>query len=645
MSQAPPEGPKTGPGAEALKGAPSSESLPGELLIGIAGSHGVVVAPAIVVGTARSRYRRRRVTPDEVDGEQARFTEAVAAVASELREKVDDLDNGVGASILEAYLLMVGDVTLDEHVRRHIRQDRKRADWAVAASTQAFADKLGAFDDPYMRERRHDIEFVGDLLLRALGGDQAPSFDISERSIVVARDLSPADTAAMVGKPVVGFITEVGSRTSHTSIMARALEIPAVVGVQDALARIDAGDVVALDGLRGRVIVNPNDDEVEDAERRRARYMAWARELDTHRDDPAKTKDDVSLSLRANIELPEEATIACTHGAEGVGLYRTEYLYVNREQPPTEDEQFEIYRRVLEAMGTEHPITLRTFDIGGDKFVTTFRMPDELNPMLGLRAVRLALAEPELLMTQLRAMLRASALGPVRIMIPLVATLGELREVRALFDEARAELEEQGVAMADHVPLGVMIEVPAAAMMADRFAAEAEFMSIGTNDLVQYALAVDRTNRALAHLASPFDPAILKLIKRVVEAGKTQSCPVSVCGEMASEPYGALLLLGLGIRDLSMESVAIPEIKEAVARIPLTDCERVAELALDMSTARDVAELLTDTFEPRLRDVLTGQPESIVPPVPSSRNRTPSSRQSRATSSRSRVAPSRPEDD
>jgi len=624
----PPVSPPDGPGSEV--------SSSGETLIGIAGSHGVVVAPAIVVGTAPSRYRRKRIASDQIDAQQERFSQAVASVAAELREKIADLD-GVGASILEAYLLMVGDPTLDEHVKRHIRQDLKRADWAVASATQAFADKLGAFDDPYMRERRHDIEFVGDLLLRALGGDQAPSFDISEPSIVVARDLSPADTAAMVGRPVVGFITEVGSRTSHTSIMARALEIPAVVGVQDALSRIDAGDLVALDGLRGRVIVNPNDDEVEDAERRRARYLAWAKELDAHRDDPAKTKDDVSLSLRANIELPEEAAIARTHGAEGVGLYRTEYLYVNRSVPPNEDEQLEIYKRVFDAMGTDHPITLRTFDIGGDKFVTTFRMPDELNPMLGLRAVRLALAEPDLLMTQLRAMLRASAFGPVRIMIPLVATLGELREVRAMYDEARAELDERGEPMAEHVSLGVMIEVPAAVMMAERFAAEAEFMSIGTNDLVQYSLAVDRTNRALAHLASPFDPAIIKLIRMVVEAGKNQSCPVSVCGEMASEPYGALLLLGLGIRDLSMESVAIPEIKEAAARVPLTDCERVAELALHMSTAREVADLLTDTFEPRLRDVLTGQPESIIPPAPSSRNRTPSSRRRRPSSSHNRV--------
>ncbi|MEM1033537.1 MAG: phosphoenolpyruvate--protein phosphotransferase [Myxococcota bacterium] len=625
MSVGPSEG---GGGGGGPGGGPrSADDGLSATLLGIAGSHGVVVAPAIVVGTARARHHRRRVRPEGVDGETERFHAAVAAVAHELKEKIADLDGSVGGSILEAYLHMVGDPMLDEHVCRHIRTDRKRADWAVFAATEAFADKLGALDDPYMRERRHDIEFVGDLLLRALGGGERPTFDITEPSIVVAHDLSPADTAAMVGQPVVGFITEVGSRTSHTSIMARALEIPAVVGVVDALGQIDAGDVLALDGLRGRVIVNPDDEEVDDVERRRARYLAWTQELDAHRDDPARTKDDVALNLRANIELPEEAAIARTHGAEGVGLYRTEYLYVSRSAPPDEDEQLAVYRRVLHAMGDAHPITLRTFDIGGDKFVTTFPTPDELNPMLGLRAVRLALAEPELLMTQLRAMLRASAFGPVRVMVPLVATLTELREVRARFETARAQVREAGHAMADHIPLGVMIEVPAAAMMARHFAVEADFMSIGTNDLVQYALAVDRTNRALAHLASPFDPAILALVQTVVAAGREHSCPVSVCGEMASEPYGALLLLGLGVVDFSMESMAIPEIKEAAARIPMTDCVQVAELALQMATADEVVELLSDTFEPRLHDVLTGQPESI------SFSSAPSSSPSRASRS------------
>ncbi|MEM9696165.1 MAG: putative PEP-binding protein, partial [Myxococcota bacterium] len=299
-------------------------------------------------------------------------------------------------------------------------------------------------------------------------------------------------------------------------------------------------------------------------------------------------------------------------GAEGVGLYRTEFLYINQQRPPEEDEQLATFQRVLNVMDGQ-PVTLRTFDIGGDKFVTTFRMPDELNPMLGLRAVRLALAEPELFRVHLRAMVRASAFGEVKIMIPLVARLDELRRSKEFVEQAIADVRAAGHACAETIPVGVMIEVPAAAMMADRFAEEADFMSIGTNDLVQYALAVDRTNRTLAHLASPYDPAILRLIDNVIQAGTQHDCPVSVCGEMASDPYGALLLAGMGVREMSMESVAIPEIKESMRRVTLGELERIADLARRSGTAVEVEDLLSDTLEPRLTDILTGQPESVAP--------------------------------
>lgn len=589
-----------------------SQAPDSEVMIGLAGSHGVVVAPAVVLGNARARFRRRRIVSGHVDVERQRFDAAVAQVEDELRGKIANLSGRIEASILEAYLLMVGDEVLADEVGKQIDDERRCADWAVWAATQALASKLGAVDDPYMRERSHDIEFVGELLLRALGGGDAVGilFDVTEPSIIVAHDLSPADTASMIGKPVVGFVTEVGSRTSHTAIMARALEIPAVVGLKDALSRIGTGDLLVLDGLRGRVIVAPSVDEVDDAERRASRYDAWARELNRKRDEPARTTDGVGMALRANIELPEEAAIARDHGAEGVGLYRTEFLYVNRRSPPSEDEQLDIFRRVLDVMG-DRPVTLRTFDIGGDKFTTTFRMPDELNPMLGLRAVRLALAEPNVFLVHLRAMVRASAFGNVRVMIPLVSTVDELRAVRELLARAEDEVRAAGQPCADRIPLGVMIEVPAAAVMAHRFAEEADFMSIGTNDLVQYALAVDRTNRSLAHLASPFDPAILRLIHGVVVAGRAHDCPVSVCGEMASEPYGALMLLGLGVRELSMESVAVPEVKEAVGRVQLAEIERLAEIALEMATAAEVEELLADALEPRLHDIITGQPDSV----------------------------------
>jgi phosphotransferase system enzyme I (PtsI) len=584
----------------------------GETLLGIAGSHGVVIARAVVMATNRVGYPRKRISVGGAGVEWNRFVDAVCEVQNDLREMIDAIEEGrPEGSILEAYLLMVGDEILARMVHEQINKRRHCADWAVGSAIADIAGQLSEGDDPYIRERRHDIEFVGERLLRALGGVSSPSdaLELTEPTVIVAHDLSPADTAAMMSAPVVAFVTESGSRTSHTSIMARALAIPAVVGVKDALEKIGTGDLLVVDGLRGRVLVEPDPVQLADAEKRRSRHLAMAEQLGLSRDRPAKTLDGVRITLHANIELPDEAQIALDHGAEGIGLYRTEYLYVSRSEPPSEDEQTEVFCRVLDQL-SGRPVTLRTFDIGGDKFVSAFRLPRELNPMLGLRAVRLALSEPVVFMAHLRAMVRASAHGDVRIMIPLVSSLDELKQVRVLLELAREQVREAGQPQADSIPLGVMIEVPAAAIMAHRFAEVADFMSIGTNDLVQYALAVDRTNRALAHLASPFDPAIIRLITGVLEAGRAHSCPVSLCGEMASEVYGALLLLGLGVRDLSMESVALPEIKEAIARMNIAELEGLAEQALELSTAAEVEQLLTDALEPRVHDLITGQPDA-----------------------------------
>jgi len=584
----------------------------GAILLGIAGSNGVVAAQAVVLETGKTGFARRHIRPEDADGEWESYQAAVRAVQADLREMIEQVEGeGPEASILGAYLLMVGDQTLADAVDGQIRSKRRCAGWAVAGATMAIARQLRAADDPYIRKRSYDVEFVGDLLIRSLAGEDEPeaALEVSEPSIVVAHDLSPADTAAMMTAPIVGFVTEVGSRTSHTSIMARALAIPAVVGVKDALRRIDSGDQLVLDGLRGTVTLNPTAEELEEAERRAARYQALSSELGKLRGQPTVTSDGVRVTLNANIELPAEARIATDHGAEGVGLYRTEYLYVNRRTPPSEEAQLAAFGKVIERMNGQ-PVTLRIFDIGGDKFITTFRLPHELNPMLGLRAVRLALAERDLLLEHLRAMLRASALGPVRILVPLVATLEELQAVKEAVAEARAEVAAAGHAMADQVPLGVMIEVPSAALIADRFAAEADFLSIGTNDLVQYTLAIDRSNRALAYLASPYDPAVIRLIHGVIHAGQTHDCPVSLCGEMASSPLGALLLVGLGLREMSMESVAIPEIKEALKRVALPELEQLARQVLELPGAAQVQDLLTDALEPRLRDILSLDPES-----------------------------------
>jgi phosphotransferase system enzyme I (PtsI) len=580
-----------------------------ETLRGIAGSPGVAIGKAVVIGPSKSTQKHRHVQASEVAREYERYQQAVESAQQELREMTMLVgDRRAEASILEAYLLMLGDETLAEAVRVQIEGEHRCAEWAVQSAIQVIASRLAALDDHYLRERSHDIEFVGERLLRSLGGDAARTFPIEVEgpTIIVAHDLSPADTAAMVDEPVVGFVIEMGTRTSHTAIMARALEIPAVVGVSDVTRRIVSGDLVIVDGLRGLVIIRPEPSEIDDANARSARHVALSKELSESRDRPTATKDGVHVALRANVELPAEAILARDQGAEGIGLYRTEFLYIDRSSPPTEDEQYEIYKAVVEAMRPK-PVTLRTFDIGGDKFASTFQVPEEMNPMLGLRAVRLALSRPDVLLEQLRAMLRASAHGNVKIMIPMVASLVELRHVRSLLAEAQADIRARGLPCADSVPLGVMIEVPAAAVMVDLFAQEAAFLSLGTNDLIQYTLAVDRTSRSLAYLASPFDPSILRLIAGVLRAGEDWECPVSICGAMASDPLAALLLLGLGMRDLSMEAAAIPEIKEALRRITLAEAEAVAAEAMRLHTAEEVEHCVAAAFAPLLYDLLTGE--------------------------------------
>jgi phosphoenolpyruvate-protein phosphotransferase (PTS system enzyme I) len=603
---------------------------PGVTLFGIAGSHGVAIGPAVVIERADRAFPRRTIRQTEADDEFRRFEAAVADVQAGWRAMIGKLPEGrPEGAILDAYVLMVGDGLLAREVRTQIHEQRRSAEWAVATAVRGLAQQLFAVDDPYLRERSHDVDFVGHQLVRSMIAAAAPKSDadgqsirVSEAAIVVAHDLSPADTAAMHSSGVLGFVTEVGSRTSHTSIMARALEIPAVVGVEGALARVAPGDLLIVDGLRGTVVVRPNDAELDEAHRRTARYRAMAEKLSKSRDVPAATQEGTRVKLGANIELPDESRVALEHGAEGVGLYRTEFLYVDKKAPPSEEQQLEAFRKVVSAMG-ERPVTLRTFDIGGDKFVSSFKLPSELNPMLGLRAVRLALTEPEVLLAHLRAMVRASAFGTVRVMVPLVCTVDELAQVRALLEQAQAEVRARGQAAAARIPLGAMIETPAAAMTADLFAREADFLSIGTNDLVQYAVAVDRGNRALAHLATPLQPSVLRLIDGVLKAGDEHRCPVSVCGQMASEPLGALLLVGLGVRELSMEPLAIPEVKAALSRVRLDELEAIAAQALASRSARAVEELLGDALEPRVHDLVTGQPapESVRSPVSSSRLR------------------------
>ena len=587
-----------------------SQGPPSSVVIdGIAGSPGLAIGPAVVIDVRRPGVPHRHISRAVADDEVERFVAAVKIASQGIRDVAANLRSTAKraeSSILEAYVLMVEDESLADETERHIRVDRQCAEWALDSAVQDMVDQLQSAGDSYLAERRHDVEFVGDRILRALMNRQIPMPMVSavgEAAIIVARDLSPAETAGLSRDRVLGIVTEIGTRTSHTSILARALDIPAVVGAKRITTLVGSGEQLVVDGLRGQVIIQPTHGMIEAAQARARRHEAVTIGLRAAVRGAATTRCGERVELRANIELPHEAEIALEQGAQGVGLYRTEFLYMSRQDAPSEEEQFEVYKRVLAAT-KPLPATLRTFDIGGDKFLSAFQAPDEMNPALGLRAVRLGLARPELLLSQLRAMIRASAFGHLRIMVPMISAVRELRAVRELLDLACKELDSEGHPRAEHVPLGMMVEVPAAAILADEFAADAEFFSIGTNDLVQYTLAVDRTNQELAHLASPYHPAILRLVRMVVEAGARHRRPVSVCGAMASDPLGATLLVGMGLRELSMEAASVPEVRAAIGRISCVEAKEAADRALECVTAKEVEQSVKAAFTPYLRDII-----------------------------------------
>jgi len=577
-------------------------------LCGLFGSPGIGVGSAVVIGRAATRHKRYRIQVGDVVREVERFKTAVGDSIARLREVVSWAGGKATGemAVLDAYILMIGDPFLGEEVRRRIESERKNCEWALTSTLAGFAKQLDGADDPYLRERQHDFDFVGEILLRALrgGGDKhEPFVRLGHPGVVVAHDLSPADVAALSREPVLGIVTECGTRTGHTAILAAALEIPAVVGAADALRHVNPGDEVVVDGFRARVVVGPTHEQVERAKRGAHRHrLRWDRGKDGA-GLPIRMACGTSITVRANIELPEEASLAIARGAQGIGLYRTEFLCLGGASLPSEDEQYETFRKLVELVAPK-VVTLRTFDLGGDKFASSSLLPCELNPALGLRAIRLGLAYPEVLRAQLSAMVRASAHGPIRIMFPMVATLTELREARKLLLSVIADNDRRGLDRAKGVPVGVMLEVPSAVVMADLFAAESDFLSLGTNDLVQYTLAADRTNRSLAYLCSALDPSVLRMIRMAVQGAVRHQKPLSVCGEMASDLLGAVVLVGLGVRELSMVGAAVPNIRECLVRVRLDDAERVATECLALDTAERVERHVAERFVSCLVDLL-----------------------------------------
>jgi phosphotransferase system enzyme I (PtsI) len=564
---------------------------------GIPASAGITIGPARVVDRRKLKIPRRRILPGEVSDEIARLNEALGLSRKQLLAAkaavTESAENKAlpGAAdhtlILDAYLLMLEDEMLTMGAVSLISSQLINTEWALVRKLDEIKNTLASLGDDYFKERVQDIDFVGTRVLRNLLGHATDIVDAAgDACIIIADTLSPSDTSHMVDAPVLGFATEVGTRTSHTAIMAQALGIPAVVGVERLAERVSTGDTVIIDGLRGVVVIRPDAATIAEYRERAARHAESEKALLAMRDEPARTLDNVDLTLLANIEFPAEAAMALDYGAMGVGLYRTEFLYLDRNTPPTEEEQYRIYRTVVEAMAPR-PIVVRTFDLGADKLAPGQENLHEVNPALGLRAVRLGLKNRGMFKTQLRALLRAAKIGPLKIMFPMISGVGELRQVKAVLEEARKEL---GSEAPEKVPVGCMIELPSAVFVADLLAREVDFFSIGTNDLIQYALAIDRVNDHVAYLYTPFHPAVLRAIYMVMQAANGAGIDVAMCGNMAAEPLLAPVLLGMGLKTFSMAPTSIPMAKAMIRRINVSECVSLAQEVLVLATATEIED-------------------------------------------------------
>jgi phosphotransferase system enzyme I (PtsI) len=570
-----------------------------KVLRGIPASGGVAMGKGYFLSRALPSSVQSGIPRDKVEEEAAAFLRAVARSKEQIRairEGVKD-HSSEHYQILSVHLALLEDSMLVDQTVRLIRENQYKADWAFNKVLQNLLETFHRIEDQYLRERGHDLRQIGHRVLENLAGRPVDSIaSIREPVVVVAHDLSPADTAQILKSPVLGFATDVGSKTSHTAITARSLGIPAVVGVERVTDEYGESDDVILDGEEGIVILRPTPEVVREYAEKRKAYMLRIRELARFARLPTVTRDGRKLRLHANIEFPEEADAAQRSGAEGIGLYRTEFLFLNRKDLPSEEEHYQTYRRVAEKFA-RHPVTIRTMDLGGDKFASQIELADEMNPAMGLRAIRFCLKEKEIFKQQIRAILRASAHGTVRIMFPMISGVGELRLALAVVEEAKAELRKRRVAFNKEIPVGIMVEIPSAAMVADLLAREVDFFSIGTNDLIQYALAIDRVNEHVSYLYEPLHPAILRLIRRIVDGAHDARIPVSMCGEMAGEPFFAYVLLGLGLDELSMNATSIPRVKRILRKSVAYEAKEFTGGLLLHTTAAEIAKILRKKLE------------------------------------------------
>ena len=587
-----------------LDETPGAEARKEQRLSGIGVSPGIAIGPAYIGDRGELPVSESRIAESAVEAERARFAEAVAGSARQLRKLKSRATALPGSAadeigyVLDAHLAMLANSRLTRGVHQRVARQRINAERAIQLEIEEIAKTFATMKDPYLAARIDDIRVVGSRLIRNLLKKPYVAYSgLSGGVIILAEEVTPADTALMDPRRIGGFATEFGGPEGHTAIMARALGLPAVLGVPGLLPRARADTRVVVDGSAGTVILDPSPETVEDYQERHEEYIRERRQFGRMRRVPAITRDSVEIRLEANLELPVELEQALANGAMGLGLVRTEFLYMNREDLPSEDEQYAFFRELVVGMAGR-PVTLRTLDVGGDKLpeaLAHYAAADSANPALGLRAIRLSLKERRLLDAQLAAMLRAAADGPVRILLPMISTIGELRHAREAMEQVARRLHRRGVTLPKSLPpLGAMIEVPAAALAADALAAEADFFAVGTNDLIQYTLAIDRSDEQVAHLYNPLHPAVLRLIQFAVEAASRRRIPISVCGELAGDPRYAALLLGLGLRELSMTPQSIPRVKQRIRSLDMVAATRRARAIMDQADSGRIAALLDD---------------------------------------------------
>lgn len=579
-----------------------------QVVQGIAVSPGVTIGEALIIDQEGFRIPRRFVLRDAVDEEIDRLRSAIETVAERIDRNRAAITAQLGekyGAIFSAHLQMLRDDRLNQEFEHLIRTEHYTPEYAVSRTLRRYAKVFQDLDDTYHKERAHDIfDIEKNLLHHLLGRRREELSNLTSPVVVLAHNLTPSETANLNRKFVLAFATEIGGAGGHTAIVAEGLEIPAVVGIGEFLTDVSGGDLIVIDGDKGKVILQPDEETIARYRHEEEEHRSIAAKLEGLRGFPAETADGIRIQLTANIEFPSEVKVCVNRGADGIGLYRTEFLYLGAESEPSEEEHHKAYSEVVQAMGGK-PVVIRTLDLGADKMGHLPLGEEEQNPVLGLRSIRLSLRNQSLFRIQLRAILRASSLGDVRLMFPLITTIKELRQAKTILNDIMEDLEDEGVPFNRDIRVGIMVEVPSAVIMIDRFLKEVDFISVGTNDLAQYTLAVDRGSREVAALYQAVDPAVLRLIYATIQAAQASAIPANVCGQMSSNPAYAMLLIGMGVRGMSVPPIAIPEIKKICRSVTVLHCQTIMERVMDMENAQEIDVFLQDELRKTVPELVT----------------------------------------